>query len=133
MSRENVELVRRMYDAYLSGDAEGALAYFHPEVEVDFTVRIDTSVGRGREDLARIVETWVGTWDGYAEEVDDIVDLGDKVCLVGTQRGRGKGSGVELEDQFAGLYELRDGQITRITMFMDVEDALDAARQSDAS
>ena len=76
MSRENVELVRRMYDVYLSGDAEGALAYFHPDVEADFTVRIDTSIGHGREDLARIVATWVGTWDGYTEEVDDILDLG---------------------------------------------------------
>jgi uncharacterized protein len=133
MSRENVELVRRMYDAYLNGDAQGALAYYHPEVEVDFSVRVDTGKGRGRDALSRVVVSWVGAWDEYAEQIDEILDLGDTVCVVATQRGRGKGSGVELENQFAGLYEIRDGRITRITMFMDRGSALEAAGASEAT
>jgi ketosteroid isomerase-like protein len=133
MSRENVELVRRMYDAYLSGDAERALGYFHPEVELDFSVRVDTSTGRGREDLARIVGSWGAAWDGYTEEIDEILDLGDEVCVVATQHGRGRDSGVELENRFAGLYEVRDGQITRLRMYMDIDDALKAARASEST
>jgi ketosteroid isomerase-like protein len=127
MSRENVELVRRMYEAYLGGNAEVALAYFHPEVEVDFSVRVDAARGKGRDELARIVASWIGTWDGYLEEIDEIRDLGDTVCVVATQRGRGKGSGVELANQFASLYEIRDGLITRITMYAGLDEALEAA------
>jgi ketosteroid isomerase-like protein len=130
MSRENVELVRRMYEAYLGGNVEMALAYFHPEVDVDFSVRVDTARGKGRDELARIVASWIGAWDGYMEEIDEILDLGDIVCVVATQRGRGKGSGVELANQFASLYEVRNGLITRITMFMDVDEAVAAARAS---
>ena len=133
MSRENVELVRRMYDAYLRGDAEGALEFFHPDVELDFSVRVDTSTGRGREDLARIVGSWAASWDGYREEIDEILDLGSEVCVAATQRGRGKGSGVELENRFAGLYEIHDGQITRVRMYMDLQTALEAARASEAT
>ena len=116
-----------MYEAYLGGNAEVALAYFHPEVEVDFSVRVDAARGKGRDELARIVASWIGTWDGYLEEIDEIRDLGDTVCVVATQRGRGKGSGVELANQFASLYEIRDGLITRITMYAGLDEALEAA------
>mgnify|MGYP001130969543 CR=1 FL=1 len=50
-----------------------------------------------------------------------------------TQRGRGKGSGVELENRFAGLYEIHDGQITRVRMYMDLESALEAAKTSETT
>jgi len=133
MSRENVELVRRMYEAYLSGDADRALSYVHPEAEADFSVRVDAGIGRGREELGRIVTAWVATWDDYSEEIDELIDLGDRVCLAATQRGRGKGSGAELEQRFAGLYEVHDGLITRITMFRSRDSALEAARASEAS
>jgi ketosteroid isomerase-like protein len=131
MSRENVELVRRMYDTYLSGDAEGALEYFHPDVEVDFSVRVDAARGRGRDELARIVGSWGAAWDGYTEEIEEIIDLGDKVCLAATQRGRGKGSGAELEQRFASLYGIEAGQITSIAIFMDLDAALEAAKVSE--
>ncbi len=128
MPEEHVEIVRRMYDAYRAGDVERALAYLHPEVEADFTVRADIrGVKTGREAVREIVTTWVGTWDDYAETVDEVLQLGDKVCVVATQTGRGKGSGAPIENQFAALYEVEDGLITSITMFMSRADALKAA------
>ena len=128
MPEENVEIVRRMYDAYLRGDAEGALAHLHPEVKTDFTVRADIrGVKTGREAMREIVTTWVNTWDDYTETIDELFELGDRVCLVATQTGRGKGSGALIENQFAALYEVEDGLITSVTMFMNRADALNAA------
>jgi ketosteroid isomerase-like protein len=54
MTQENVEIVRRMYDAFYSGDADGALAHFDPEVVVDASKgrprgRRATGVGRASE------------------------------------------------------------------------------------
>jgi ketosteroid isomerase-like protein len=131
MSQENVELVREMYETYLGGDPERALQYFHPQVHVDFTIRGDAPVRRGREALDEVVRTWVGTWDDYSEQIEEVLDLGDTICLVATQRGRGKGSGVEIENRFAQLYEVEDGRITSLTMYMDPATALEAARASD--
>jgi ketosteroid isomerase-like protein len=127
MSQENVELVREMYEAYLAGDAERALAYFRSDVSADFTVRGDTSIRKGREALSENVATWVGTWDDYSERIEEVRDLGDTVCLIALQRGRGKGSGVEIENRFAQLYEVEDGLITSLQMFMDPASALKAA------
>ncbi|MDX6617324.1 MAG: SnoaL-like domain [Solirubrobacterales bacterium] len=127
MSDQNVEVVRRMYEARESGDAAGALAQFHPEVVVDATARGDAASGQGREELAAIIAEWTGTFDEWREEVEEMRDLGDSVCVVATQRGRGKKSGVEVEARYALLFEVRDDKITRMTMFRGLSEALEAA------
>jgi ketosteroid isomerase-like protein len=127
MSEENVEIVRRMYEAYIRGDADRSLEHFHPDVVADFSVRVDTGISRGREQLAKVVSSWMGAWDQYLEEMNEIRDLGDSILVVSTQRGRGKGSGVELSNQFASLYEVEGGLITRVTMYATRADALEAA------
>jgi uncharacterized protein len=127
MSEENVEVVRRMYDARDRGDVAGTLAEFHPEVVVDARARGDTGIGQGHEELVAIIGEWIGEFDEWHEEVDEIRDLGDQLCVVATQRGRGKGSGVEVEARYALLYEVREGQITRMTLFRGLSEALEAA------
>src|SRR2546421_7540205 len=49
MSQENVELVRRMWDAWLAGDVQGALSFYDPDVEWDGTNLPDGHVARGHE------------------------------------------------------------------------------------
>jgi uncharacterized protein len=118
MSEENVEIVRRMYEAFHSGDAEGALAHFDPDVVVDASsARPDGGRGQGHEQLNAIVNAWVGTWDEWREEIGEMRDLGSRVLVLSVQYGRGKGSGVEVEAPYALLYDVQGGKITRLTMF----------------
>jgi ketosteroid isomerase-like protein len=127
MSRENVEIVRRMYEAFHGGDADGALAYFDPEVVADHSRRLAGGIGHGREELRRIITEWVGTWEGFREEVEEIRDLGSLVFAIATQRGRGKGSGIEVENRYALLYEVQAGKITWMATYPEPADALEAA------
>jgi ketosteroid isomerase-like protein len=127
MSEQAVEIVRRMYNAREGGDGEGALSCFHPEVVVDPRPRMDSGIVRGREELVRIIGEWVGEFEDWREEIEEIRDLGSQVYVVATQRGRGKGSGIEIETRYALLYEVRGGHITRMTMFRGPADALAAA------
>jgi ketosteroid isomerase-like protein len=131
MSEENVEVVRRMYDAFHGGDADGALAYFDSEVVVDASIRIDVGVGHGLEDLNRIIASWVGTFDEWREEIEEMSDLGDQVLVVSIQRGRGKGSGAEVENRYSVLYGLRGNKITNMTMYGGRDEALKAAGLSE--
>jgi ketosteroid isomerase-like protein len=127
MSQENVELIQRMYDAFRRGDAGGALAYFDPDVEVDATIRVDEGVGRGRDAVQAMVARWVGAWDEWREDLEEIRDLDSHVLVVSTQRGRAKGSGIELGTRYAVLYEIRDSKITRMTLYSDPAQAVEAA------
>jgi ketosteroid isomerase-like protein len=127
MSQENVETVRAMYKAFDRGDADGALAYFDPGVVVDASHRVDGRVGRGHEELVAILGEWMGTWDEWREEVEVIRDAGDRVLVISTQRGRGKGSGAEWANRFGMLYEIQGGKISRWTIYDDPHAALEVA------
>ena len=131
MSQENVEVVRRIYQAFHSGDFERALAHFDPDVVVDATMRVDAGIGHGREELYAIVGRWVGAFDEFREEIEEMRDLGSQVCVVSTQHGRGRGTGIETETRYAVLYEVRESQITRMTMYPGPADALAAVGLSE--
>ena len=132
MSQENVEIVRRMYDAFHSGDAEGALSHFDPDVLVDASnARPDVAVGRGRDAVNAIVTGWVASWDEWREEIEEMRDLGSRVLVLSVQRGRGKGSGVEVEAHYAIRYDLHEGKIIGLHMHRNPAEALGAAGLSE--
>ena len=131
MSEENVEHVRRMYSAFDAGDAAGTLACFDADVVVDFSRRADGRVGQGREYLNQVVASWMGAWEEWEQEIDEVRDLGSQVYVFATQRGRGKGSGVEIEQCFAILYEVEGGSIINMTYFPHAAEALEAAGLSE--
>ncbi|MDQ3728462.1 MAG: nuclear transport factor 2 family protein [Actinomycetota bacterium] len=126
MSQENIEVVRRMYDAFHAGKGD-ALSYFDPNVVIDASHRVDGRVGRGHEELVEILGEWMGTWDKWREEVEEIRDAGDQVLVISTQHGRGKGSGIEWKNRFWMLYEIQDDKISRWTVYDDPNEALVAA------
>ena len=125
MSQENVELVRRMYEAFYSGDAARALSCFAEDVVVDASRRLDGKVGQGRRYLSRMVSEWVGAFDDYEEEIEELRDLGSRVLALITQRGRGRGSGVEVEISPAVLYEIRNDLICGVVPYTDRAQALE--------
>ena len=127
MSQENVEIVRRMYDAFYRGEFEEALGYFHPDVLVDASAaRPDSLAGRGREQVRRTVATWVAAWDGWREEIEEVRDLSSQVLVLSVQRGRGRGSRVEVEAHYALLYDLDGSEITRMRLYGSLPEALEA-------
>ena len=69
---------------------------------------------------------WAGTWDDWEWEIEELIDCGDRVLTVMRQSGRGKGSGVHVEQQTFFVYTLRDGQIVRATILFDRAQALEA-------
>src|SRR5687768_14350902 len=130
MSQENVELVKRMYALFDGGDAEGALACFSEDVVVESPARPDLTGGRGREALGTLVGSWVGSWEEYSQEIDEVRDLGDRVLVISTQRGRAKSSGIEIAAQYAYLYEVRNGELSGMGMYGSADEALEATRLS---
>ena len=131
MSQENVEIVRRILDAYLAGDFQTALGRIDPEVEFDLSMRPDGKVYRGHDGIVEGLRTWTGTWEDYSLEITELIDAGEHVIAVDRQSGRGKGSGMLLEHSFSNVYTLRDGKVVRVAVFTNREDALRAAGVSE--
>src|SRR4051794_4118518 len=132
MSQENVEVVRRMHDARARGDFQLSLSCFDPEVELTTPpLEPGASTYRGHDGVLQATRRWVGTWDDFRIEVEDLTDLGEHVLARIREYGRGKGSGVEVERQLFQLFTLRSDKIVRVRMYEDHADALEAAGASE--
>jgi ketosteroid isomerase-like protein len=133
MSEENVEIVRRMHDAYKCGDFESALAQFDPDVEwSEPPDNPGTRTWQGRKGVEGALATWTGAFENYRFELRELIDGGDdRVLAVGWQQGRGKSSGVEVSEEIFSVYRLRAGKIVRQQMFRDRAEALKAAGLSE--
>jgi ketosteroid isomerase-like protein len=120
MSRENVEIVRR----FLLLGVDEALAYADPEI-VWNPAEEAAAQGHGavRESLVR----WKGEWDDYELAPEDFEELGDRVIAAVRLRGRGRGSGVEVNARFYDVFTLREGKIVRMDQFTQRTEALEAA------
>ncbi|HMC07532.1 MAG TPA: hypothetical protein VKG89_09085, partial [Solirubrobacterales bacterium] len=72
--------------------------------------------------------SWFTTFEpGYHFEIEEARDLGDKVLLVASHRGRGRASGAEVRGRTGYLYTLRGGKIVRGELYPSRAAALEAA------
>ena len=133
MSQENVEIVRAVMDAFARGDLEASLAHFRTKREF-FAPPDVTGSGRvwhGREGVNHGVGSFVGSWRTSITRHRALIDSGDEVFVEGWQRGRGKGSGVEVPESIYTVWTVRGGSVVRLRIFPDRGQALEAAGLSE--
>ena len=106
--------------------------YFDPEIVWDTTASEMPSAGvyHGREGVRRFFRDWLAPWVDYKLEARDIIDAGGAVVLVFRQAGTGRGSGVRIERDFFGVWELEDSKVVRFRLFASRELAFGAAGMS---
>jgi ketosteroid isomerase-like protein len=80
----------------------------------------------GHEGVERFFREWLGTWTDYKMEAREYIDAGDSVVVVFCQGGIGRGSGVETERDFFGVYDLTDSKVVRYRQYESRKDALEA-------
>jgi ketosteroid isomerase-like protein len=132
VSQENVEIVRCSFEAFQRGDYDAAMDAIDPHIEYDLTHFPDGKVYRGHEGIREAFRIWMGTWEDYTQELDELIDAGDdEVIALVRESGRGKGSGIELERPTAGLWTLRGGKAVRIRFYPAKAQALEAAGLSE--
>ena len=68
----------------------------------------------------------VQTWNLEAEEIRD---FGDQVLVLTRVRAKGRGSGLELDQPLAHLFEFRAGLVCRAETFLDRDEAAAAAER----
>ena len=121
MSADNVEIVRRFL---VVEDIDEALTHADPGIVWNPIEELPTE-GHGavRASLAR----WKAEWHDYKVIPEEYVDRGDSVVVTVLLRGRGRGSGVEIDARFYDVYTLRDGKIIRMDQFTERGQALEAA------
>jgi ketosteroid isomerase-like protein len=129
VSQENVEVVRRSNAAFNSGDLDGTLADFDPDIDWrDLQHAPDTPERvRGVAAVSSIMDEWEGAYDDFTAEIEEYIDAGVVVVTVTHWHAKGKGSGLALDLRTADVFEFADRKIVRVTLgYSDKREALKA-------
>jgi ketosteroid isomerase-like protein len=134
MSRENVEIVRRLFVAFQSVNLDDferrfdeVREIFDPQVE--WVAAPHSLLGseeyRGYDGVRRFWTQFLSAWDEYRVEAEELIDAGDQVVAV--LRLSGRTNELEVDEARSSLVTLRDGRIVRIEPFASKDGALNAA------
>jgi ketosteroid isomerase-like protein len=80
----------------------------------------------GVSELGSFVEAWEEGFVSEHVEAQEMFDAGDRVVVMVHHRGRGKSSGIDIDQRFAMVWTLCDGRATRMVVYPTCEEALEA-------
>jgi ketosteroid isomerase-like protein len=130
VSEENVEIVRAVYEALARHDAETPYRFYADDIEWEVGPRwasVGQAVVHGHEGVRRVWRDIVAVFGDFEVDAEDLIDAGDRVLAVVSERGSGRTSGAQAEHRHYAVWELRAGKITRIRVFQDRGEAERAA------
>src|SRR5438874_2255898 len=131
MSQESVEIVRRAYEVWNTGDMDALRELYDPGIIWRGPEGWpEPGPYAGREAVMGQVEQLRETWDTDTFElISELIDVGDRVAVRFIWQGAGHGPEANIEA--TGLYTVRKGRICAIEFFWDHAEALEALGLSD--
>ena len=128
MSPGNAELIRPIYDEWGRGNWRPRFEVYDPHMEWGWS---DEFLGLGgvyedrRDPNPRLI-AWLSEWEHWRAVADEFIEIGDYVVVLACYIGRGKGSGVEIRQEGAHVFKLRDGKVVRLEVFASRRKALES-------
>jgi ketosteroid isomerase-like protein len=126
MSEENVELAKRLAEAGKRGDVAAGMELLAEDVVgVEFGDRLDApKVFHGRKALIDYYAQFADVFEDFEREVEEFVDAGEWVIVVGRWVGKGQSSGVPFEGPRATTASRwREGKIVEYLMNLESKEA----------
>ena len=126
MSRENVEIVRRMNAAFNRGDLDEAFGFYEPTaIWHSRGDEPDTGEYHGLLAIRQMARMWQSMFAEFEFELEDYVDAGDRVVTSGWLCGRGRGNGADVRERYAWVVRMHDGKLAEIWEYRDRSNALE--------
>lgn len=133
MPHDHVETVQRAVAAFNAADVDGFRKTFSAEPSITpLRAALETDVrfaGPGA-----VEEFWAAAQEDWADtqlDVESVERVGDRVLLIARYSGRTRASAVPFTQRIGVVVDFEDGQICRLTTYVDPDDALEAVGRSD--
>jgi ketosteroid isomerase-like protein len=133
VAQEKVELVKALMAAVDRRDIDAFAAVTTVDFEwfPVFAARVGGDVYTGREGIQAFLGEIDETWEEFRPLPEEYRDLGERVLALGRLRTRGRASGAPSDSPWGGVYDFRDGRVSRIRTFLDRDEALRVAGLSE--
>jgi uncharacterized protein len=122
MSTDNIGVVRGMYEAFQRGDIDAVLSSFAPTVtwyspggpEIPWA-----GARQGREQVGQFFAQLDGALEFLHFAPEQFAANGDTVIVIGRDRVRVKATGDVLDEHWAHVMQVRDGQVADFREIID--------------
>src|SRR5512144_413025 len=134
MSEENVETIRKGYEAMNSALASGEellplMGGIDPDVVVEMGVLEGTF--HGREGFVQFIEGQAAVFDNLRCDPEEIIDAGESIVVPMRLTGKARNTGLHLDYRAIHVWTLRNGKAIRLRLYENRDRALEAAGLSE--
>jgi ketosteroid isomerase-like protein len=121
----NVEVVRRLFEAYAERGIEGVLETMDDDVliEIPGDLSAEPDDYEGHDGARRYFDGFAGMLEDVRYEAIDVFPAGDDVIAHIRLSGRGASSGLDVDLEAFVVHQLANGKIVRIRPYADLESA----------
>jgi ketosteroid isomerase-like protein len=128
VSADDVEMVRRAYDAFNRRDLQTLIPLLHPDFELQQPPEIPGATNyRGPEGALQWLDDMNAVWGEIRAEPEQFIDTGEQVVVLGRMRNRGRASGAEVEAQRGWICRVEEGRLRLLRLYLDPGEAREVA------
>ena len=130
MTSEATDVARQGYAALAAGDMDAVLELVDPDIELEiYTGRPDlpeTLRLHGHQGFVENLTMLAEVFDDMEVEPVEYHEAGEHLVVTINTSGRGKGSGITVENSVVHIWTIRDGKAIRFRVYATKREALDA-------
>ena len=120
---ENREKLETLYSEWARGDYSRS-DIFARDMTMETFGMAEPLRADSYEGFVTEMRDWLAAWGRpLTIEAEDLIESGDRVLALVRWKGRGKGSGLEIEAAGAHLWTFREGLVVRYEVYRDRDDA----------
>ncbi|MCE3246739.1 MAG: SnoaL-like domain [Geminicoccaceae bacterium] len=123
--------MRRAHEALNAGDIETLVAVCDADFRLDMSDRVlNPSVYEGHDGIRAFYAEVMDIWESFTWEPTELREFNEVVVSLLESKGKGRGSGLELDRRSAMLWHVSDEKALSLTFYRDPDAALAAAPQA---
>jgi ketosteroid isomerase-like protein len=129
VSQQNANVVLAVVEAQRRRDWQAFARLYDPDIEWEDVSGLwgDWGTRRGFEQVRNAWVTWFEAFERVDFTIEDLVDAGEKVVAFIRIVGRGRSSGVVIDQRIPTVWVVRGARVVRVKGYRDDADALEAA------
>jgi uncharacterized protein len=132
MASRKADLIRPIYEEWGRGNWRPAFDVYDSHFEWGWSSEFPGLAGvyEDPRDPNPRLQAWLSEWQDWRAEADEYIELGDYVIVLTSYHGRGKLSGVEISQEGAHVFRLRDNKVVRLEIFASRQKAIESVQSA---
>jgi 2-haloalkanoic acid dehalogenase type II len=116
VAQPNIRVLERFYEAYNARDIERILALMHPEIRFESRfAQMGGAVYHGHDGVRGWLDDLADAWDYLDVDLQEATETEpDHVVALIRLHGRGRASGLDIDEQLAHVLDFRGGLVARL-------------------